>query len=60
MELRKLDVTQANQHVALLRSFMPDSFLRRGADHDAILVQLLIPRLIAKIELLIAQCREKV
>ena len=30
MELRKLDVTQANQHVKLLCTFMPDSFLRRG------------------------------
>ena len=30
MELRKLDVTQANLHVSYLRSFMPDSFLRRG------------------------------
>ncbi len=30
MELRKLDVTQANLHVSYLRSFMPDNFLRRG------------------------------
>ncbi len=29
-------------------------------DHDAVLVLLLLPRLIAKIELLISQCREKV
>ncbi len=60
MELRKLDVTQANQHVTYLCSFMPDSFLRRGGDHDAVLVLLLIPRLIAKIELLVGQTREKV
>ena len=30
MELRKLDVNQANTHVSLLQSFMPDSFLNRG------------------------------
>ena len=30
MEIRKLDVQQANQHVSLLSSFMPDSFVRRG------------------------------
>ena len=60
MELRKLDVQQANQHVNYLCSYMPESFLRRGADHDAVLVLLLIPRLICKAELLAAQVREKV
>ena len=60
MELRKLDVHQSNQHVEMLRNFMPDTFLRRGGDHDAILVLLLIPRMIAKTDLLIAQVKEKV
>lgn len=32
MELRKLDVTQANQHVQLLQSFMAESFLKRGSE----------------------------
>lgn len=32
MELRKLDVTQANIHVQLLQSFMAESFLKRGSE----------------------------
>ncbi|ELT87630.1 hypothetical protein CAPTEDRAFT_161353 [Capitella teleta] len=59
MELRRLDVQQANSHVTYLCAFMPDSFVKRGGDHDAVLVLLLVPRLIAKIELLIAQIKEK-
>lgn len=49
MELRKMEVAQANRHVSLLTSFMPESFLRHGGDHDCILVLLLIPRLICKV-----------
>ncbi|KAL4231416.1 Dynactin subunit 1 [Mactra antiquata] len=59
MELRKLDVTQANAHVQLLQSFMAESFLRRGSDHDAILVLLMIPRIISKSDLLSSQIRDK-
>lgn len=51
MELRKMEVGQANRHVSLLTSFMPESFLRHGGDHDCILVLLLIPRLICKVAL---------
>lgn len=49
MELRKMEVGQANRHVSLLTSFMPESFLRHGGDHDCILVLLLMPRLICKV-----------
>lgn len=49
MELRKMEVSQANRHVLLLTSFMPESFLRHGGDHDGILVLLLIPRLVCKV-----------
>ncbi|KAK3573973.1 hypothetical protein QTP86_034391, partial [Hemibagrus guttatus] len=59
MELRKMEVTQANRQVALLTSFMPESFLRHGGDHDCILVLLLIPRLICKAELISKQAQEK-
>ncbi|XP_034015757.1 dynactin subunit 1 isoform X3 [Thalassophryne amazonica] len=59
MELRKMEVGQANRHVSLLTSFMPDSFLRHGSDHDCILVLLLIPRLICKAELISKQAQEK-
>lgn len=44
-----MEVAQLNKQVALLTSFMPDSFLRHGGDHDCILVLLLIPRLICKV-----------
>ena len=30
MELRKLEVQQANRHVAFLSAFMPDSFMQHG------------------------------
>lgn len=59
MELRKLEVQQSNKHVAFLRAFMPDSFMQHGGDHDSVLVLLLIPRLIAKTELLISQTKDK-
>ncbi|KAF5893236.1 dynactin subunit 1 isoform X3 [Clarias magur] len=59
MELRKMEVAQANRQVALLTTFMPDSFLRHGGDHDGILVLLLIPRLICKAELISKQAQEK-
>lgn len=45
-----MEVGQANRHVSLLTSFMPESFLRHGGDHDCILVLLLIPRLICKVK----------
>lgn len=52
MELRKMEVTQANRQVSLLISFMPESFLKHGGDHDCILALLLIPRLICKVNVL--------
>uniref|UniRef100_A0A8C1X5A1 Dynactin subunit 1 n=1 Tax=Cyprinus carpio TaxID=7962 RepID=A0A8C1X5A1_CYPCA len=59
MELRKMEVAQANRQVSLLISFMPDSFLKHGGDHDCILALLLIPRLICKAELISKQAQEK-
>ncbi|XP_030018057.1 dynactin subunit 1-like isoform X4 [Sphaeramia orbicularis] len=59
MELRKMEVAQMNRQVSLLTSFMPDSFLRHGGDHDCILVLLLIPRLICKADLISKQAQEK-
>lgn len=49
MELRQMEVAQANRHMSLLTAFMPDSFLRPGGDHDCVLVLLLMPRLICKV-----------
>ncbi|XP_054608464.1 dynactin subunit 1-like isoform X3 [Dunckerocampus dactyliophorus] len=59
MELRKMEVAQLNRQVSLLTSFMPDSFLRHGGDHECILVLLLIPRIICKAELISKQAQEK-
>ncbi|XP_061890445.1 dynactin subunit 1-like isoform X2 [Entelurus aequoreus] len=59
MELRKMEVCQANRHVSLLTAFMPESFLRHGGDHACILVLLLIPRLVCKAELISKQAQEK-
>ncbi|CAC5389285.1 DCTN1 [Mytilus coruscus] len=59
MELRKLEVAQANKHIAMLQSFMPDFFVNRGGDHDAVLMLLMIPRIIGKAEMLSSQVKEK-
>ncbi|XP_064200293.1 dynactin subunit 1-like isoform X2 [Anguilla rostrata] len=59
MELRQMEVSQSSRHVALLSSFMPDSFLWHGGDHDCILLLLLVPRLIFKVELISRQTQEK-
>ncbi|XP_074197472.1 dynactin subunit 1 isoform X5 [Camelus bactrianus] len=59
MELRQMEVAQANRHMSLLTAFMPDSFLRPGGDHDCVLVLLLIPRLVCKAELIRKQAQEK-
>ncbi|EDO49101.1 predicted protein, partial [Nematostella vectensis] len=58
-EMRKFQVQQANEHIKMLNSFLPDAFLRRGGDNDSILLLLLIPRLDFKTELLIDQLRQK-
>ncbi|XP_076437452.1 dynactin subunit 1-like isoform X2 [Babylonia areolata] len=59
MELRKLEVLQATSHVKMLLSFMPDAFLNRGGDHDALSVLLMVPRVINKADLLASQVKEK-
>ncbi|CAL1528730.1 unnamed protein product [Lymnaea stagnalis] len=59
MELRRLDVHQANSHIKMLLSFMPEAFMGRGGDHDAICVLLMIPRIINKAELLASQVKDK-
>lgn len=32
MELRRLEVAQANQHVTYLTQYMPDNFMSRGGE----------------------------
>jgi len=59
MELRKLDVHLLNTHIKLLLSFMPDAFMGRGGDCDAIGILMMIPRIISKCDLLASQLKEK-
>lgn len=59
LELRRLDVQQLQQHIKFLTAFMPDTFINRGGDHDAILVLLQIPRMIYKSDILLGQIKDK-
>ncbi|CAF3351405.1 unnamed protein product [Rotaria sp. Silwood1] len=59
-ELKKIDVHNLSRHVQLLTIFLPEQFVKRGADHDCILVFLLIQRLIAKCDLLTNEIEKKV
>nr|CAD7194602.1 unnamed protein product [Timema douglasi] len=59
LELRRIDVQQSNQHVQYLAAYMPESFMARGGDHDAVLVLLLIPRMLWKVDILLSQVRDK-
>ncbi|KAK3741300.1 hypothetical protein RRG08_034345 [Elysia crispata] len=59
MELRKLDVQLANSHIKMLLSFMPEAFMGRGGDYDAMGVLLMIPRIISKADLLASQVKDK-
>ncbi|CAF2091547.1 unnamed protein product [Rotaria magnacalcarata] len=59
-ELKKIDVHNLSRHVQLLTLFLPEQFVKRGADHDCILVFLLIQRLISKCDLLTNQIEKKV
>lgn len=59
LQLRQIELRQSNEHVRLLTSFMPDTFMNRGGDHDALLVILLVSRVIFKADIIIGQARER-
>ncbi|XP_049537461.1 dynactin subunit 1 isoform X1 [Anopheles darlingi] len=59
LQLRQIELTQANEHVRYLSAFMPDVFMARGGDHDAILVILLVSRLVFKSGIIVSQARER-
>ncbi|KZS11166.1 putative Dynactin subunit 1 [Daphnia magna] len=59
LELRKLDVQQALQHVSYLCTYMPDSFMGRGGDYHSVQQLLLMSRLLFKCDMLAAQVKEK-
>ncbi|XP_059611897.1 dynactin subunit 1 isoform X3 [Phlebotomus argentipes] len=59
LQLRQIELTQANEHVRLLSAYMPDTFMNRGGDHDAILVILLVSRIVFKADIIVNQGRER-
>ncbi len=59
-ELKKIDVHNLSRHVHFLTLFLPEQFIKRGGDHDCILVFLLIQRLISKCDLLTNEIKKKV
>ncbi|XP_075211237.1 dynactin subunit 1 isoform X2 [Lycorma delicatula] len=59
LELRRMEVQESQQHVEYLAAYMPDSFMSRGGDNDAVLVLLLIPRILWKCDVLLSQIRDK-
>nr|CAI5831013.1 unnamed protein product [Callosobruchus analis] len=59
LELRRFEAQQLQHHIKYLTAFMPESFMTRGDDHDAILTLLLIPRLTHKTEILLGHIKDK-
>ncbi|XP_017135220.1 dynactin subunit 1 [Drosophila miranda] len=59
VQLRQIELSQANEHVHMLTAFMPESFMNRGGDHDSILVILLISRIVFKCGIVVSQTRER-
>ncbi len=59
-ELKKIDVNYFSRHAQLLILFLPEHFLKRGADHDCILVYLLVQRLTSKCDLVLNEIQKNV
>lgn len=59
LQLRQIELNQATEHVRLLTSFMPNTFMGRGGDHDSMLTILLLSRIILKSDIIVGQARER-
>lgn len=59
LQLRQIELGQSTEHVRLLSAYMPDTFMCRGSDHDAILVILLVSRICFKAGIIVSQARER-
>ncbi|XP_035206506.1 dynactin subunit 1-like [Stegodyphus dumicola] len=59
LDLMRADLEIANKHINYLCAFMPQEFLSRGGDYDAILALLLIHRMVTKIEILTFKTQSK-
>lgn len=59
LQIRQIELGQSTEHVRLLTAYMPDTFMCRGSDHDAILVILLVARIVYKADIIVSQARER-
>lgn len=59
LQLRQIELKQSSEHIQYLTAYMPETFMARGGDHDAILVILLISRLVFKSGIIVSQARER-
>ncbi|CAG9857585.1 unnamed protein product [Phyllotreta striolata] len=59
LELRRIDVDQLRRRVDLIAAYLPESFARRGGDGDAVSTVLLLPRLLRKWDVVLAQIKDK-
>lgn len=59
LQIRKIELTQVNEHIKYLLAYMPETFMARGGDHDAILVILLVSRIIFKSDIIEEQVRTR-
>ncbi|KAG5677570.1 hypothetical protein PVAND_007319 [Polypedilum vanderplanki] len=59
LQLRQIELTEVNQHINYLLGFMPETFMARGGDHDAILVILLVSRIVFKAGIVVTNVRER-
>ncbi|XP_037036210.1 dynactin subunit 1 isoform X2 [Bradysia coprophila] len=59
LQLRQIELKQSNEHVRLLTAFMPETFLARGSDNDAVLVILLVSRIVFKAGIIVGQAKER-
>lgn len=59
LQLRQIELKQANEHVRLLTAFMPETFMARGGDNDAVLVILLVSRIVVKTGIIVGQAKER-
>lgn len=58
-QLNKFDVDYYSCYVQLIVCFLPEQFLKRGADHDCLLTYLFVPKLISKCDLLINEIQKQ-
>jgi dynactin 1 len=59
LQLRQIELTEVNEHIKYVLAYMPDTFMARGGDHDAILVILLVSRIVFKAGIIVTQVRDR-